>query len=88
MKLYDNGSLYTVSYSSDDARAFADRWPCSTVRGSGSFQFQKSNGDLVDVTGSAARNDGDDWAAFSQDCQAFAENRFAALAALKAHAEK
>ena len=75
VRAYDNGSLYTVSYSADDAYAFSREWPCSTVKGSGSFQFDKHNGDLVDVTGSASRNDGSDWLAFSEDCQEYGKAR-------------
>jgi hypothetical protein len=70
MKTYDNGCFFIVTYNESDAEAFADEWPCSTVRGKGSWQFDKRNGDLVDATGSASRNDGLDWLAFSQDCQA------------------
>lgn len=69
MRLHDNGSFFTVTFNQDDTRDFSDTWPCSTVRGKGSWQFQKSNGDLVDATGAASRNDGPDWLAFSQDCQ-------------------
>lgn len=69
MKTHDNGSILTVSFNDDDTRDFSDSWPCSTVRGKGSFQFQKSNGDLVDATGAALKGDGSDWLAFSQDCQ-------------------
>jgi len=68
MKTYDNGSFYTVSFTAKDAQAFSDKWPCSTVSGAGSFQFAKSNGDLVDAP---ERATSDAWVAFSQDCQAF-----------------
>lgn len=72
MRLFDNGSFYTVSYSEIDSKDFSSRWPCSTVRGRGSFQFQRSNGDLIDATGTAASgDDGADWVAFSQDCQQY-----------------
>lgn len=69
MKLYNNGSLFTVSFNEDDTREFSYSWPCSTVRGKGSFQFEKRNGDLVDASGSALKGDGPDWLAFSHDCQ-------------------
>jgi hypothetical protein len=71
MKAYDNGCYYTVAYSARDSEAFSDNWPCSTVKGSGSFQFDKRNGDLVDATGSAALNDGSDWLAFCEDCKKY-----------------
>ncbi len=87
MKTYDNGRFFTVTFTADDAQAFSDNWPCSTVRGKGSFQFQKSNGDLVDTTGAARRGDGSDWLAFMQDCQQFGEKKMAAIAKAKARKE-
>jgi hypothetical protein len=75
MRAYDNGCFFTVTYSRNDAESFSDRWPCSTVRGAGSFQFSKRNGDLVDLTGSAAKSDGPEWVAFSEDCQRYGEKR-------------
>lgn len=72
MKFFDNGAGFTVSFSRKDSADFARRWPCSTVRGSGSFAFDR-RGNLVDVSGAAARGDGSDWVAFSQDCQRFGE---------------
>lgn len=73
MKLHDNGSLFTVSFNEDDTREFSYSWPCSTVCGKGSFQFEKRNGDLVDATGAALRGDGSDWLAFSNDCKEWAQ---------------
>ncbi len=74
MRYYKNGpDSFTVSYTATDSAAFSHRWPCSTVRGHGSFSF--SRGDLVDVEGSAAANDGNDWRAFSEDCQAYGERK-------------
>lgn len=69
MKTYDNGSLFTVAFDHGDTEEFSDQWPCSTVRGKGSFQFEKRYGDLVDATGAALHGDGPDWLAFSHDCQ-------------------
>lgn len=79
MRYFDNGAFYTVTFSERDSYEFARRWPCSTVRGRGAFQFDKRSGDLVDATGSAARGDGPDWLALSEDCQAYARRRQAAL---------
>lgn len=76
MRYFYNGSAYTVAYSRDDAEAFASQWPCSTVKGRGSFQFA-SNGDLINVGGTAASNDGEDWAVFSRDCQAYGAPKYA-----------
>lgn len=67
MKTFDNTCGFSVCFSRDDADRFAERWPCSTVQGRGSFRFD-GNGDLIDVGGSAEHNDGPDWLAFSQDC--------------------
>jgi hypothetical protein len=79
MRVFDNGSMFTVSYSPSDCEAFAHgragTWPCSTVKGRGSFTFDKSNGDLVDASGSATRGDGLDWLAFSRDCQDYGTMR-------------
>lgn len=75
MRAYDNGAFFTVTFSISDACDFSDRWPCSTVRGRGSFQFDKRNGDLVDATGAAVTGDGPDWVAFSEDCRRYGERR-------------
>jgi hypothetical protein len=75
MKAYDNGCFFTVTYSSSDCEEFSRCWTCSTVHGRGSFQFKKDNGDLVGATGSASKNDGSDWLAFSHDCQKYGEVR-------------
>lgn len=71
MRCYDNGDLFTVTYNANDCQKFNSQWPCSTVKGKGSFQFDKRNGDLVDATGTALTGDGSEWLAFSQDCQAY-----------------
>jgi hypothetical protein len=73
MRYFNNGVGFTVAYSARDAAQFAARWPCSTVRGHGSFAFDRNG--LCDATGSAARGDGEDWAAFAQDCQRYGEAR-------------
>lgn len=79
MRVYDNGSYFTVQYSRQDCENFNRMWPCSTVRGSGSFQFEKDNGDLVDATGTAAKyGDDSSWLAFSQDCQKYGESKLSA----------
>lgn len=73
MRVYDNGSYFTVSYNRDDAAEFSARWPTSTVRGKGYFEYDKRNGDLVGAGGSAERGDGPDWLAFSEDLQWYGE---------------
>lgn len=77
MKAYDNGAFFTVTFNQSDCDDFSRTWPCSSVRGRGSFQFHKS-GDLVDATGAAARGEnGSDWLAFSEDCQIYGQHRLA-----------
>lgn len=78
MRAYDNGSFFTVSYSAADASEFRSQWPGSSVRGAGSWEFDKRNGDLVGANGSAAEGDGSDWLAFSEDCQKYGEKALAA----------
>jgi hypothetical protein len=75
MRTYDNGSFFTVFYSENDSYHFALHWPCSTVTGKGSFQFDKSSGDLIDATGSALEYDGPDWLVFSRTCQHYGQSK-------------
>jgi hypothetical protein len=50
MRARNNGSLYTVSISRQEVEEFKDRWPCSGLPDRAiSFQFDKRNGDLVDI---------------------------------------
>jgi hypothetical protein len=72
MQYHDDGrGGYTVSYDEQDTERFARRWPGSTVRGSGKFELA-SNGDLVGWDGdSAGEGYGEDWLAFSHDCQMY-----------------
>jgi hypothetical protein len=74
MHVYDNGSLYSVAVSAAEVREFAARWPCSGMRYATRgirFQFEKSNGDLVDISGERGTYDGSATLALSQDAQAF-----------------
>ncbi len=49
MRIFDNGCFYTVTFSAQDVADFADTWPCSGFSNKAvTFQFDKSNGDLVD----------------------------------------
>jgi len=72
MRFYDNGSFYSVSVSSSEIESFNRRWPCSILRGRYWFQFDKRNGDLVDMTG---YGDGPEVLALSQDAQKFGMER-------------
>jgi hypothetical protein len=50
MKAFDNGSLYSVTVSTDEVREFKAQWACSGLpTRSIWFEFDKSNGDLVDI---------------------------------------
>lgn len=56
MQAFDNGSYFTVTVTRREIEAFAARWPCSGMRSPRralTFQFEKRNGDLVDLTGEA-----------------------------------
>lgn len=75
MRYYFNGSGFTVSFNAQDSRDFGEDWPCSTVEGKGFFGFT-ANDDLIDAGGSALGGDGDDWLAFSRDCQKYGEPKF------------
>ena len=49
MQFFDNGSLFTVTVTTREVENFASRWPCSGLnRSPVTFQFSKSNGDLID----------------------------------------
>jgi hypothetical protein len=75
MRYHDNGSLYSVSVSPSDLRAFAATWPCSGMRNPSRgmwFQFEKSNGDLVDIKGERKSYDEGAVKALSEDAQKFA----------------
>jgi hypothetical protein len=76
MRFYDNGSLYSVSVSPAEMRAFADRWPCSGMRNPSRgmwFQFDRRNGDLVDIQGERESYDNAAVAALSEDAQKWAQ---------------
>lgn len=84
MKAFNNGSFFTVCASCDDVERFAERWPCSGFRygDSVAFQFDKRNGDLVDMIyrnggrrADDARVDGGAMLALSHDCQAYGAKR-------------
>ena len=71
MRYYNQGSGFRVSFSARDAKDFSDSWPCSTVEGPGWFEYD-SGGDFVDRS---EWEDGEEWAAFSADCQAYGESK-------------
>lgn len=50
MKATDNDHYYSVSVSAADVEAFKNQWPCNGMPTARIwFQFDKRNGDLVDM---------------------------------------
>lgn len=75
MRTRDNGAFYSVTVSANEVSEFKDRWPCSGLpERSIGFQFDKRNGDLVDIWGTGDY-DGDDLLALSHDAQAYGRKR-------------
>lgn len=76
MRVSDQGAFFTVSYSRQDLEAFKRKWPAFHGSGAGSFTFEKSNGDLVDATGSAVKyGETDGWSAFADDCKKYGKGK-------------
>jgi hypothetical protein len=78
MRYQDAGCFYTVSVSRVEVERFKARWPCSELPDKAiSFQFDKRNGDLVDMWPYkyADQFDGEAALALSHDAQAFAATR-------------
>lgn len=75
MKFIDNGSFYSVSVSARELQDFAARWPCSGMRNATRgvwFQYDKRNGDLVDIQGERPGYDEGAVKALSDDAQTWA----------------
>lgn len=75
MRYRDNGSLYGVNISAREVADFAEHWPCFGPRRAIWAQFQKSNGDLVDLKGDSGM-DGSGVIALLQDAQQSPRNPF------------
>lgn len=75
MRYRDNGSLYSVNISAQDVEVFAQRWPCFGRCRAIWAQFDKRNGDLVDLEGDAGM-DGSGVLALLQDAQESKSNPF------------
>ena len=68
-----SGSYVRVTMSADDVARFKSQWPASGLPTRAIwFEFQRSNGDLVDMSPGSERFDGPALAALSQDAQKFA----------------
>lgn len=73
MKTTDKGRFVAVKASRSDVAQFASKWPCCGINGSVYAEFDRRNGDLVDVRVAGQRDyDGSDLAALVDDMKAFA----------------
>ncbi len=78
MRYIDNGCFFSVSVSRVEVEEFKDNWPCSTLPERALwFQFDKRNGDLVDMKPDTM--EGEDVAALADDCKAWGMKRLAAV---------
>ena len=75
MRVYDNGSYFTVAVYASEVRAFNAGWPGSSLPGdrSISFQFEKRSGDLVEIMpyDAASEVDGPEATALCEDARNF-----------------
>lgn len=69
-RTYDNGCFFTVTLSRADVDTWAQSWPCFGTRRALWFQFDKRNGDLVDM-GNTAGIDDSAALAMSRDAHAY-----------------
>lgn len=78
MRAHDNGCFYSVSISAADVAAFRDKWPCSGLTGRPIWaQFDKRNGDLVDLRHDHRDEDGPALLAIVHDGQEYAAQKLA-----------
>lgn len=78
MRVFDNGSFYSVSVSQSEVETFKDNWPCSYLPDRAvTFQFDKRNGDLVDIWPYRVAHlfDGPAALALAEDAQAYGRKR-------------
>ena len=79
MRAHDNGSLYSVSISEVDVYDFKQHWPCNGMPDEKLWvQFDKRNGDLVDMVPSNWEErgaDGSAMLALIQDAQDYAVSK-------------
>lgn len=76
MKAHDNGCFYSVTISTADVYAFRQQWPCSNLPDRSIWaQFDRRNGDLVDLKPSLENADGGAVLAIIADGQAYAKKR-------------
>ena len=79
MRAYDNGCLYSTQCTSRDVDKFKSQWTCNGMPTAAIwFQFDKRNGDLVDMKPSNWEErgaDGSAMVALSQDAQTYAKRK-------------
>ena len=79
MKAFDNGCFFSVQCDRFDVMAFKEQWPCNGMPDSPIwFQFDKRNGDLVDMKPSNWEErgaDGSAMVALSEDAQNYGIKR-------------
>jgi hypothetical protein len=79
MRAFDNGCFYSVQLTEYDVAAFKAKWPCNGMPQAPIwFQFDKRNGDLVDMQPSDWEKRGADglaMLALSQDAQAYGKRK-------------
>ena len=81
-RVFDNGYFYTVTVSAQHVADFADTWPCSGLSYKAvTFQFKKSNGDLVDTNNQVnhPNADGDVMTALADDAMHVGASRLGLL---------
>lgn len=94
IRVYDNGSLYSVSFGEDEIEGFMDSWPCSGLHGLRNVwaQFEKGSGDLVDLECNrrhgAGRFDGAAMVALVDDMQREAIRRKGKALGVESHLER
>lgn len=73
MKAFDNGCLFSVTISKKDVIDFKKRCPCSNLPEKSIWaQFDKRNGDLIDLTPNLSSADGSAAQAIIDDGKEFA----------------
>ena len=76
MKAHDNGCFFSVTIERKDIEAFRPTWPCSGLGFDPIWaQFDKKNGDLVDIRHSHEYADEYALAALIEDGQNYAAKR-------------
>ena len=79
MRAHDNGSLYSVSISAADVYDFKQNWPCNGMPTAKLWvQFDKRNGDFVDMVPSNWEElgaDGSAMLALIEDAQKYAKTK-------------